>query len=203
LESILSLADYIRGKSIQIHLHWVPAHMGIKGNEFADIAAKKGTEFPENKRIISWPYLKRIAKENCLEEWQDFWEKNKTGRSYIQFNTIPKWTYHKTRLKKVLSATITQLKLGHGYFKTYLARLPNYTSDLCNSCSGNSIESPEHLLLQCPKNQGLRNSLKEKYRQETLTMLFLFTTSLGMEILKDFLIKSKVATRKWLLEIET
>jgi ribonuclease HI len=200
LESILSLADYITKKSVKIHLHLVPAHMGIKGNEFADIAAKKGTEFPENKRTISWPYLKRIVKESCLEEWQDFWEKNKAGRSYFQFNTIPKWTYHKVRLKKALSSTIIQLKLGHGYFRTYLARLPDYNSDSCISCFGNLLESPEHLLLHCSKNQSLRNSLKEKYKQDLLTMPFLFTTTLGMEILKEFLIKTKIATRKWLLE---
>ena len=31
-------------RQINIHINWVPAHMNIHGNEYADEAAKKGTE---------------------------------------------------------------------------------------------------------------------------------------------------------------
>ena len=43
-----------------------------------------------------------------------------------------------------------QLKLGHGYFKSYLKRLPAYNSDRCD-CNNSLVQSPAYLLLECSK----------------------------------------------------
>ena len=40
---IVWLVDGLRRKNIEVELHWVPAHVGIEGNEKADIAAKQAT----------------------------------------------------------------------------------------------------------------------------------------------------------------
>lgn len=37
--------NILRKKGTEIELHWVPAHIGIKGNKMADIAAKQATEW--------------------------------------------------------------------------------------------------------------------------------------------------------------
>lgn len=40
---IVWLINNLRNKGVEIELHWVPAHIGIKGNEQADVAAKQAT----------------------------------------------------------------------------------------------------------------------------------------------------------------
>lgn len=34
---------------MKMEIHWVPAHIGIKGNEMADVAAKKATSWRQKK----------------------------------------------------------------------------------------------------------------------------------------------------------
>jgi hypothetical protein len=204
LEIILKCATAISKRDINIHLHWVPAHIGIKGNEIADKAAKKGTELNQlSEKKVTWSYLKRKVRENCLDQWERYWERNRTRNHYFQFETLSKWKSieHSKGLEKQLISTINQLKLGHGYFRSYLSKFTrNYNSNKCPLC--HTVENPEHLLLFCSENIDLRLKIKSKYQLEQLNLKFLFQTEAGFKFLKDFLRNSKIATRKWLVEVE-
>ncbi|KAI1003965.1 hypothetical protein K3495_g4240 [Podosphaera aphanis] len=54
----------------QIHIHWVPGHVGIKGNELADLEAKKGAAMPS-------PYLPEYS-FSSLRRWHT--EQSKIAR---------------------------------------------------------------------------------------------------------------------------
>ena len=54
-----------------------------------------------------------------------------------------------------------QLKLGHGHFKSYLKRLPDFDLDKCD-CNNQSSQSPAHLLLSCNKYQIEREGMRER-----------------------------------------
>ena len=91
-----------------------------------------------------------------------------------------------------------QLKLGHGYFKSYLKRLLDYNSDKCD-CNGNSIQSPAHLLLECSNYQAEYSKIKEKLSiSDNLSLKLLLSTREGILALFDFLKDSKIARRNWL-----
>jgi len=49
VEFIIMFIEKLRSKGVEVELHWVPAHIGIDGNEFADIAAKQVTGWRQKK----------------------------------------------------------------------------------------------------------------------------------------------------------
>src|SRR5258706_12665690 len=61
------------------------------------------------------------------------------------------------------ASTIHQLRLGHGYFRSFLIRLPTYNTTECQ-CSAR-IQDVKHLLLRCPIYQGERQLQESTERQ--------------------------------------
>ena len=91
-----------------------------------------------------------------------------------------------------------QLKLGHGYFRFYLVRFLNYSSNRCFTCG--TKESPEHLILHCKNTKYVRNKLKKKFNIKELSLKNLFNTKIGQEFLFKFIEKTQIGTRNWLLQ---
>src|SRR5207247_5859125 len=155
--AIKSWAEKIKAKhQINIHLNWVPDHMNIKGNELADQAAKKGTELQKisTEKYISLSFIKRKIKESALLEWQEEYAKINKGKFYSQFQYLPRWNAYKKIVKKKKWSAFIQLKLGYGYFKSYLIRLSDYTTNKCFVCG--TKENPEHLILHCKATCAIR-----------------------------------------------
>ena len=88
------------------------------------------------------------------------------------------------------ASTIHQPRLGHSYFRAFLARLPNYISTQCQ-CS-ERVQSVKHLLLGC------RTYQKEREKQPESLGKQLCTPSSPHR--GDFIKSTKVATRGWLLQ---
>ena len=66
------------------------------------------------------------------------------------------------------------MKLGHGYFKFYLNRLPDYNSDKCHwPC--HQKQTPEHLLTTCHHFKQEQLVLRKKLEGLPLGIRTLFT----------------------------
>jgi hypothetical protein len=92
-----------------------------------------------------------------------------------------------------------QLKLAHGYFRSYLVRLPDYTDDSCPYCHRCVKQTPYHLLFQCPSQSEIRQKTISQLDKRDQNLYNLFMTKEGQEQLIQFLKDSKIATRQWIL----
>ena len=52
-----------------------------------------------------------------------------------------------------------QLKMNHDYFKSYLVRLPGYSTDRCLVCG--TRKDLEHLILHCKVTHAVREKLRD------------------------------------------
>jgi len=157
LDEILQLINDIQ---VDVHLVWVPSHLGIEGNEKADRLAQNATN---NKEVEENIYLEfsenniRI-KSFIINKWQYMWTNSQHGHFYRNIEPTVSWQIkyeHKNRNKEV---TISRLRLGKCCVNEYLAMMKVVESDKCPECS-TAVETVEHFLLQCPKSDLCKDVL--------------------------------------------
>jgi hypothetical protein len=98
-------------------------------------------------------------------------------------------------LPRPMTSTIVQLRTGHGYFNSYLARIPNSGVQLkrCN-CSP-TPQTPKHLILDCKFYQEQRKKLKKDLKGMPLSQSLVLHTSRGIQALAEYLSNTRIATR--------
>ncbi|SLM41079.1 Ribonuclease H-like domain [Lasallia pustulata] len=121
--------EEIKAQGRKVHIHWIPSHTFIPGNELADMAAKKGARNADPEIInsartsISRSFIKRDIAKIAREEWTQYWKTTNQGQQYSKFQTSLELKMKSKELKqadRLTFTTFTQIKLGHGYFKSYL-----------------------------------------------------------------------------------
>lgn len=144
----------------KIILLWVPGHVNITGNEFADQIAKEAHMSPllttiNNNYIDIIKYIK-----NCLSK--DFHAIfNKTSpwyqRSNSNRNSITRTIVStQSELKKLDLVKFLRIRLGHTRL-THKYLLDSTYSKLCSFCNYSTSASVEHILLNCQKFVYIRN----------------------------------------------
>ena len=194
-------AETLAARDIKTHIHWVPGHINVKGNERADKLAKEGTEEKRMPRDCSTSitHLKRKNKELQLATWNQRWPGLKRGRSY---NGRPATNLHpllRNHPSRRLVATIIQMRTGHGYNRQYLARIPssNIDSPLC-TC-GYRKQTPNHLITDCKFYKQQRKRLRNQMKPLPLTWQTAMHTGKGLRATMEFLEETGVGTRAWIL----
>jgi ribonuclease HI len=202
---IYEIAKEIKDHNININIQWSPGHMNIFGNEKADKIAKYAAENLEPNNIgISISFIKRRLKEKALLEWELDWykAKEKKGKEslYKRYNNITfKWKANPLKVTKLLWSSIQQLKMGHGYFLSYLKRFnQQYEDDICNKCQLQQKQTPYHLILGCPKYNDIRKITIGELEPSKRNLYFLYSKP-GIPVVIEYLKKSKIVTRKWIL----
>lgn len=141
----IKAANQIAEKGACISLHWVPGHTDIPGNELADALAKEATVLPLSFQETSLAVLGLKAKRISPDEWRGLLAEAKPTSYSKNYQWKPQsLILIPSGTRRELASSLFQLKLGHGYLKSYLHRLGFSTSDKYR-CG--QRESPEHLLL--------------------------------------------------------
>jgi ribonuclease HI len=141
----------LEGKIVQFC--WVPSHVGIKGNEKADCAAKAALQLPLSVDTqIPYTDLKHTINTYFTRIWQNHW--NQT-----QFNKLQmiKPNISETKLQNVTvrrdEVVLHRARIGHT-FLTHSYLLKQENSPDCSAC--HSLLTVQHILLDCPNYHTVR-----------------------------------------------
>jgi ribonuclease HI len=172
LKGIARQVQERQDKGRYVTVRWIPAHMGIPGNEAADQAAKEATGWRENGRRQQpadpppqlYPLrttLRRWCKTQTERAWISAWREEKKGRATYRHTPTPtkKVLQLHERLSKRESALLVQLrteKIGSNDF-LFNRGVPIVASLGC-SC-GERRQTVAHVLLRCSKYKDLRNRI--------------------------------------------
>jgi hypothetical protein len=167
---------------IPAEIRWIPAHVGVPGNEMADVEAKLAAENPSGAdyrgadiRLAS--SARRWVRQRMKERWIKEWAASKVAIPYHQLVEMP----HKKVLKlyqglpKPYTSIIMQMRterigLKHFLYKHITQRRGDDEEDKSNRgrclCEEGS-QTPQHILLQCPLYTDLRATLLSELRHKT------------------------------------
>lgn len=160
---------------------WTPGHVGIEGNEAADIAARDAAENEEIEDIpIRSDDIKSLLKSKIISNWQYEWN-NTNAKLKIHKPSCAVWKLPKlTRREQV---ALTRLRIGHTHM-TSLHLLRGARQPTCPTCREHL--TVKHILLECQEFANMRqqinlpNNIENCLKNENVnkTMLYLKATNL-------------------------
>ncbi|XP_042577199.1 uncharacterized protein LOC109095263 [Cyprinus carpio] len=155
-----------RQLGIIIHILWIPAHMGVVGNEVVDSLAKQAIKFTEVdiNIALSKTEIKSIIAKEIRKKWQNEWDSgNKCRHLYnIQGTVGLERRNIGNRRKDVL---ISRMRIGHCLLNQSMFKIGKHQTGYCDKCSSEIMETVEHVLLKCEAYARERVKLFQALRE--------------------------------------
>lgn len=166
----VQMINALRDQGISTELHWIPAHIGIAGNEWADVEAKKATGWRTKTvhgrvlgrdtnetaplstiqcRMIAT--VKTAIRKHAYQQWAKEWARETRGNALRKIQPIPsnKTMRLHARVKRAKTSLITQIRTEKIGLRAFLfdRRVPDTDNDKCEC--GRARQTARHLLHEC------------------------------------------------------
>jgi len=133
-----------------IVLRYVPAHVGLEGNERADVLAKEGTELPQSDVPIDMSTALGVLRQHINKKWQAR-ILAKDSESKVAYAEITRGRPPaRPPLPRRAERIVAQCRANKcPLFDHYLYKLKKAESEDCPYCKG-SADTPVHCIVECP-----------------------------------------------------
>lgn len=148
----------------RVQFVWVKAHVGIEGNEAADLEAKAAATQRRAKEYTAFPisFAKHRIRQRMQAAWEAEYQSADTGsttRSF--FPTLSAIAAFRSASDTTFEAT--QVLTGHGFHRSYLKRFHIIQDDTC-PCGTGTPQDLDHLLHSCSEYAEARRGYVEACR---------------------------------------
>ena len=128
-----------------IYFCWIPSHIGIRGNEAADMAAKESLSHNITASQVPYTDLKPHINSFISDKWQERWSSCPDNKLFRIKPTLGEWPpgFRGSRKEEVVLA---RLRIGHTYF-THSFILRQEDPPECTACQ--EVYSVKHVLIDC------------------------------------------------------
>ena len=137
-----------------VSLCWVPSHVGVRGNEHADEAARAAISNQEIVHNFHIPYKDSypLIKKRIRERWSAEWLASEGSKLREIKDSVVEWpsSHHKVRRVEV---TLCRLRIGHT-LPTHRYLMERSGPPVCQHC--NVLLSVKHLLVECSSTEQQR-----------------------------------------------
>ena len=183
LNNLLQFIESLRQRKKIVHFCWVPSHVGIRGNEKADQAAKMGQNepLPVHYKIPYTDFLPNV-KSYVKESWQERWNNQVDNKLNAITPIIQQFkTNSLSRREQVI---IHRIRIGHSRL-THSHLMERKPAPRCHFCNRDML-SIKHVMLECSKFMYSRRrhfhvaSMKDLFDIVSLRSILDFVKDIGI-----------------------
>ena len=182
---IIDICNNIIKANFKICIAWIPSHIGIKGNEKADLWAKQSLRYHQiTITPISQNTIKRMITNLINKKWQQVYDTQNYNEKVKRFIGNFKTESRKIRREEI---ALCRIRTGKTLLTHTIPIINNVYPPICDDCD--EILSIDHILINCLTHYRERREICKYFNENDMLPITRYKLLQDNEELIDLLIK--------------